>query len=167
MFFHWYKKCGSVPTCTIEEDDADEVENCNTSGMPSPLTPLLPGVCRTSRCTSRELPATLIPFSASVLVKLFGQGLSTRIWHRLFLHIKLKPGFRFGFSTSHRGWRLRHARGILLLCMNQRPINGTVKSSLNSVLKTVKRGTCKALTSWKSGRRMRDMLKYKLHYQPI
>ena len=30
---------GSVPTCTMDEDDVDEVVDCNTSGMPLPTFP--------------------------------------------------------------------------------------------------------------------------------
>ena len=34
MLLHWSKNWQSIPTCTSDEDDVDEVEDCNTSGMP-------------------------------------------------------------------------------------------------------------------------------------
>ena len=37
-------KLRSVPTCTTDEDDSDEIEDCNTSGMPSHTAFLLPQV---------------------------------------------------------------------------------------------------------------------------
>ena len=43
------KNSGSVPICTMYEDDMDEVVDCNTSGMPSPMAFLLFRISRTTR----------------------------------------------------------------------------------------------------------------------
>ena len=44
MFLQSSNNLGIVMTCTIDEDDGEEVVDCNTKGRPSPTVPLLPGV---------------------------------------------------------------------------------------------------------------------------
>ena len=95
-----------------------------------PTTPLFPRICRASRCIPIELPAILATLSPGLQVRLFGQHLTTRIWHQPLLHIKPNPSFWYGFGTSHRGWRLRHAMGKLFLHRSQRPITTIIKTSL-------------------------------------
>ena len=44
-----FKNLGSIPTCTTEEDDVQEVVDCSISGMPSSMASLLPRVNGTGR----------------------------------------------------------------------------------------------------------------------
>ena len=65
------KKWESVPICTMDEHDFDEVVDCNTSGISSPMAPLFHGINETDRCTTtRWLPATLMALCSSVWARL-------------------------------------------------------------------------------------------------
>ena len=43
----------SVPICTTDEDDVDEVVDYTTSRMQSPMATILPRISETSRCITR------------------------------------------------------------------------------------------------------------------
>ena len=103
-----------------------------------------PRICGTAISMTRWLLAILTTLYSSFQVRLLCQCPITRLQHRLFfLNIKWRTGFKPGFATSHTVWRLGQAKGSLLLSLNQRPVNATVKANItrrNSVFKIVKKG---------------------------
>ena len=46
-------KWGSIPTYTTDEDYVNDIVDCNTSGMPCLIAPLLPRIETTARCMTR------------------------------------------------------------------------------------------------------------------
>ena len=119
MLLQWSTNFGSVPTCTT--DDGDAFKNCNTSGMPSPTSLLLPRVSGTCKHTSSWIPAYLTTVRLSIKARLLHQEGTTRIWHRPFLYIKLKPSLRLVSGTQHRGWRLGQSKlGLLWTCASSK-----------------------------------------------
>ena len=140
MLLHWSKKFWSVKTCKTDEDDGDEVEDSNTSGMPSLIAPILPRFTGACRCTSSWLPPTLMTVRLSNKARLLHQDGIARLWHRLFLHIKPEPSLCSGPGTPHRGWVLAQSKWGLLVSLCLRPIDVTIKASLtrrNRILNVV------------------------------
>ena len=143
-----------------------------TSGMLTPLAPLLPSISRTGRDTmTSRLPATLMSLNPTLQVRPLCQKDTTRLWHRSLLHIEMEPSLGSGFATFHRGKRLRQAHGRLLLSLCQRPLYMSIMASLtrrNHVLKTIKKWELRGPNSTTlPGRRIKNVLKYEPSYQPI
>ena len=89
ILLHWSKNWWSVPTCTTEEEDDMETVDCNTSGMPTPMTAHLPRVSRTGRdTTTSRLSANLISLSPTLQAGLLCQGPSST---SLFCILKWNP----------------------------------------------------------------------------
>ena len=118
--------------------------DCNTSGTPSPMAPLLPRFSRTGRdTTTSRLFATLMSPRPTHQVRHFCQRGTTGFRYRSFLHIETDPTFWSGLATSHRRKILRQAHGRLLLNLCQRLVHMAIKASLTRrkcVLGTVKDG---------------------------
>ena len=67
-----------------------------------------------------------------------------RLCHRMLLYAEWKASPQCSPATSQRRYRLRWAKGRLLLSRCQRPINAAIKANFtgrNTVLKIVKKGT--------------------------
>ena len=90
MLFHWSRKWVRVPTYTMKEDDASEVEDSSTSGMPSHMALFLLRIRRTSKIHDQMIPAfptALRCFNVGLLCL----GYITRIWCKSLWGIKLEP----------------------------------------------------------------------------
>ena len=81
---HWR----NVPTCTMDEDDVDVAVDCNISGPPSSIAPLLPRIYKSARGMTRSLHTILMTVNFSFQVRLLCQWLTSRIWHRIFFTLK-------------------------------------------------------------------------------
>ena len=130
---------------------------CSTSRILSPMTPFLLRISKTSRCTTRWFTAILMAFKFISIIKLLFRT-ETQFWSWLY--------------HPHGDWTLWQARQRLLLNLHQYPVNVTIVGSLarrNRILTIVKKGNCKAQTSWHclEAEFKKDSLKYELYYQPI
>ena len=105
MILHWSKMFGSVPICTTDEDEGDEVVNCNTSGTLSPMASLLSRVSVTGRCIPSWPSATLMTFSSVIQKRLLCQVDTSRPKHRSLLYIKPEPSLWFVPGIPHVGWK--------------------------------------------------------------
>ena len=127
ILFHQSQNLGTVPNCTTDEDDADEVGHCYTSGTLSPMSPLLLGPSGTGRYTSSWIPATLIIFRPSIWVSHLCQGGTTRLWHRSFTYMKLEPSLWLSPGTSHKVQDWDQSKKELLVSLGQRSVDATIK----------------------------------------
>ena len=136
------QKWESILTCITEEKDDYDAVDCNRSGMLTPMAPLLPTVSRSGRdTTTSSISATLMSLSPTLEVRPLWQRGISRVWHSSHLHIEIQPSAGSGFATSH-GKRLRHAHGILLLVLCQRPVYMTIRAGItrrSCVLETVRK----------------------------
>ena len=159
MLLHWSRNFGSAPNCTTDEDNGDEGKYYNTSGTSSPTVPLLCRVSGTCRCISCWFSATLMTVRLNTKLRLLHQWGTIRLWHRLFLYIKLEPALWLGFGTNYRGWRLAQFKRKLLLSLWQRPVDMIVEVSLTwrkGILNIVKKGKMGSQdnTAWKLNKKI-------------
>ena len=148
MVLHLSKNYESVPTCTIEEDEVDDVKDCTILGISYAMIPILPRVSGTSRCTSSLFPTTVTTVSFSIKVTLL-QGEMAGLSHKLFLDIKLTPSLWLSSGTPDSVWRLGQtqgrigsARDQLIWPYKQASLVGTESLIL------WRKGDCEAQTSW-------------------
>ena len=109
MFLHDSKNWGSVPTCTTEEDDHDEIVASNTLGMQYATPHLLPRFDRAGRNTTTRFSATLLSPSLTLKARPLCQRGITRLQHRSLLCTEMGACLWPGFPTSHRRKGLKQA----------------------------------------------------------
>ena len=115
---------------TKDEDDEEAVD-CDGSGVPTLMTPLLPSISRTDRDTNiSRLPATWMSLNPTLQVRLLSQRDTTTLCHGLLLPSEMEHSPWSGFATSHRGERLRQAQGGLLLSLCQKPVYMAIQAKL-------------------------------------
>ena len=139
--FHWSRNCGSIPTCTTNDDDGDKVVQCNTSRMPLHTVSFLHRLSWTTTSMTRWFPASLTTLKSGFKAMFLCWRWAPRIWYRLLLNIKLET--HLGFTTCHRGTRLSQAIEGLLLNLQQIPVDFSIKANLtgsNSILNGVQKG---------------------------
>ena len=161
-----------IPTWKTADEDVEEAEEHDTSGVLTPTDPFPPSISRTGgdTATSRLL-ATWMRFIPTHQVRPLSQRQTTRPWHRSLLHHEMEASLWPGLATPHRRKRLRQTHGRLVLSLCQTPANMAIQAGLtrrNHIHETVKKREL-----WSPdlmtlpGYRIKHMLKYKQSSQLI